>query len=527
MTKYSMEHDLGCGLMGGIFQPCTKWSRKSALPALPVKGVDKVLKEPATVKSKKPSINGSGRRRNSSVDSVPMKQARMSDLLQPRNLVSSFHMKKDGGTSLYPARSSASSSSASTQMRLSQDLTCDTKLQKQKPNNTKALIPATASPMGNIIRKPSVVLKQFRGLDSEALKMMGNEAYNQGRFEEALTLYERAICLDPKKATYYCNKSAALLRLGHAIEAVVECKEAIQLDPTYCRAHHRLATIYLRLGEVKEAMDHYKYAGNHADPDDIAKARSLDHCLKRCAEAQKSKEWNTLLKETQCAITSGVDSAPVVYALQTEAFLKLHRHQEAYTSHSKGPNFAVESCINFFGMAVSAYLLMIKALVYIVSGRLDDAVSAAQLAARLDPHNKEITLVVKQTRAVSSARLSGNLLFKASKFSEASVVYSKGLENDPYNSVLLCNRVACRTKLGQFEKAIEDCTVALKVQPSYSKARLRRADCNGKLGRWEVAIQDYEILIRETPRDDEVGRALFEARVHLNKRLAREFKASV
>ena len=60
-----------------------------------------------------------------------------------------------------------------------------------------------------------------------------------------------------------------------------------------------------------------------------------------------------------------------VYALETEALLKLHRHQEAYTAYAKGPNFAIESCINFFGLAVSAYLLMIRALVYMVSGRLE------------------------------------------------------------------------------------------------------------------------------------------------------------
>lgn len=89
--------------------------------------------------------------------------------------------------------------------------------------------------------------------------------------------------------------------------------------------------------------------------------------------------------------------------------------------------------------------------------------------------------MVKRARAVKSARLSGNLLFKASKFSEAFVRYNEGLENDPYNAVLLCNRAACRSKLGQYEKAVEDCTTALNVRPSYSKARLRRADCNAKV----------------------------------------------
>lgn len=107
--------------------------------------------------------------------------------------------------------------------------------------------------------------------------------------------------------------------------------------------------------------------------------------------------------------------------------------------------------------------------------------TSSKQAAKLDPSNCEVNAVVRRARAATSARTSGNLLFKASKFMEACAVYNEGLENDPYNSVLLCNRAACRSKLGQFEKAIEDCNVALTVHPSYSKARLRRADCNAKV----------------------------------------------
>lgn len=110
---------------------------------------------------------------------------------------------------------------------------------------------------------------------------------------------------------------------------------------------------------------------------------------------------------------------------------------------------------------------------------------AAQQAARLDQSNKEVGVVVSKCRAVALARANGNKLFKASKFGEASAAYGGGLQHDPKNSVLLCNRAACRSKLGHWEKAIEDCTSALTVRPSYSKARLRRADCNAKVGREE------------------------------------------
>lgn len=59
-----------------------------------------------------------------------------------------------------------------------------------------------------------------------------------------------------------------------------------------------------------------------------------------------------------------------MFALQAEALLKLLRHEEAYTTYQKGPNFSIDLCINFFGMAYSAYLLMIGSHVYLAAGRL-------------------------------------------------------------------------------------------------------------------------------------------------------------
>lgn len=177
-----------------------------------------------------------------------------------------------------------------------------------------------------------------------------------------------------------------------------------------------------------------------------------------------------------------------------------------------------------FGETKTTFLYLIKAQIYLATGRFEEAITAAQKAAQLSPNDKEARSMVIRTRSVAVARSKGNKLFKESKLLEACSIYSEGLEYDPYNSVLLCNRAACRSKLGQFEKALEDCTLALVLQPTYSKARLRRAHCNAKMERWEASIQDYEVLIREKPGDEEVGRALFEAKVQRKKQRGEDVK---
>ncbi|KAF9687304.1 hypothetical protein SADUNF_Sadunf02G0079600 [Salix dunnii] len=384
------------------------------------------------------------------------------------------------------------------------------------------------SVMGNIVRQPGGEFGQGQGLktsmDPEVLKNKGNERYKQGRYEEALVLYDRAISLDTNKATYRSNRSAALIGLGRLAEAVAECEEAIRLDHSYQRAHYRLATIYFRLGETEKSLYHYKQSGTNTDSKEVAQAQTLQKHLNMCTEARKLKEWNRLLNETECSISSGADSDPQVYAMQAEALLRLHRHQEAYTAYQKGPGFSADLCTKLFGPTIAPYILMIGAQVYMSVGRFEEALATAQQAARLDPSNGEVNDTVKSVRAVASARLSGNSLFKASKFTEACIAYSEGLEYDSYNSILLGNRAACRSKLGQFEKAVEDCTAALAVRPNHSKARLRRAHCNAELGRWESSIQDFEMLIRESPADEEVGRALFDAQVQLKKQRGEDTK---
>lgn len=84
--------------------------------------------------------------------------------------------------------------------------------------------------------------------DPEELKKKGNGEYMASNCVDTVGYYERAISIDPSKPAYWSNNAAAFMAMGRLVEAIADCREAIRVDPSFGRAHHRLGTLYLWLG---------------------------------------------------------------------------------------------------------------------------------------------------------------------------------------------------------------------------------------------------------------------------------------
>ncbi|KAL5082294.1 hypothetical protein RYX36_010715 [Vicia faba] len=388
------------------------------------------------------------------------------------------------------------------------------------PNRTDVLGSGTVNyGHGSIVRGASSVKSAMRCSDPEEVKRAGNEMYRNGKFAEALVLYDRAVALSPGNAVCRSNRAAALMEMGRLSEAAMDCEEAVKLDPAYARAHKRLASLYLRFGQVENAQRHLRVvAGVQDDRSEENNLLLLEQHLKQCADARKNGDWKRVIGKVDDAVAAGADFCPQLVACKAEAHMKLRQFEDAKSCLSK-----IEGCppacsqAKFFGMVGETFVHFVTAQVEMALGRFENAVSAAEKASVSGNSNVEVTKIVNVVRMVARARSRGNDLFRSSKFSEACKAYGEGLLYDNSNYVLYCNRAICWHKLGKWENSVQDCNQALNICPNYTKALLRRAASNAKLERWDEVVRDYRILKQELPNDNEVAENLGQALVALEK----------
>ncbi|KAI8050468.1 hypothetical protein BDF22DRAFT_634965 [Syncephalis plumigaleata] len=101
----------------------------------------------------------------------------------------------------------------------------------------------------------------------------------------------------------------------------------------------------------------------------------------------------------------------------------------------------------------------------------------------------------------------GNTCFGQGEFKEAAAKYNEAIREcppgylEPLMAVFWANLAACELKMEQPADAVRSCDNALKMDPTYAKARLRRAQANervGSFGALKQAQEDYEQLEKES-----------------------------
>lgn len=97
-------------------------------------------------------------------------------------------------------------------------------------------------------------MSREKSKQAEVLKEQGNACFRQGKYEEAIEYYQKAISVHGPRPTYYINIAAACLELELYLQAEEACDSALEYDPRsikarYCRgiAHRNMFAFKLAI----------------------------------------------------------------------------------------------------------------------------------------------------------------------------------------------------------------------------------------------------------------------------------------
>jgi len=97
--------------------------------------------------------------------------------------------------------------------------------------------------------------------DPAAHYLMGSANFGLGRYQEALTAYEKAAALNPKAAEspdLQYELGMTYLNLKRYPQAVVAFNKVVRADPNHPRGHYGLVGAYLGQGKQEEATKAYR-----------------------------------------------------------------------------------------------------------------------------------------------------------------------------------------------------------------------------------------------------------------------------
>jgi tetratricopeptide (TPR) repeat protein len=234
---------------------------------------------------------------------------------------------------------------------------------------------------------------------------LGTALQRQGRYEDALKAFDKAIQIKPDLAASWTNLASVLIDLERPDEALLSFAHALKLDPRHFEAAHNSARLLQRLERLDEALKFF----------DLCKRHQPDHAAALQGRAQVLR----LLKRFEEAL------------------------QDSRRSHALDPGSA--SICNNTGDILEKF-----------PGRQHEALQWFDRALALQP---DYFLALKNKAWV---------LTQLRRFEQAIAIYRRLLELDPGNAEMAMSLGQLQLLLGDFEPGWAG-HLAQRKMPHYSE----------------------------------------------------------
>lgn len=346
-------------------------------------------------------------------------------------------------------------------------------------------------------------------------KEKGNKAFNEKKWDEAISLFTEAIKLDGTDHVFYSNRSGAYVSAGKFAEALHDSESCIQLKPDWAKGYSRKATAHYCLREYKEAIVACK-KGLELEPGNAALKKSLEDTEKAQELAHQAELNQTRNIYQQLAqIFSGDVLSRVRLFPETRAFADDLEFIEKVNEIQKNPaslqkHFTDERIIKFLSLALQHESPQTPAQGQEFPTKEEPKTHKTEKK----PEKKEEPHAEKKSdkRECDEWKEKGNLAYKQKNFEEAINCYTKAFELDKINMVYLTNRAAVYFEMGKFDECIKDCEEALEIGKTNrapyelsAKAWQRIGNARAKQERYEDAIKAYNDALVYHRNPDTLG----------------------
>lgn len=339
-----------------------------------------------------------------------------------------------------------------------------------------------------------------------------------------------AVEADPSNATYFSNRAAAYISANRYNQALGDVLQANRLDANNEKILHRLARVYTSLGRPQDALDTYaKIKGaSAADTAAATKAVSSMEIAERTINDPDGNGnmalWN--IDQAKQTLGYGTPMPRKWQLLRARAYLKIATPNALGEVQGISQALMRENSMDAEALALAGRAFYLKDDKGVGKSDYQRAEECFRQALNSDPDLSDARTWLRTMKKLERARNDANDVFKRGKYADAVSMYTEALTIDPANKVtnakLLGNRATANMKLKNYEDARADCDQALKLDPTYTKAKKTRAKAVGEAGDWEQAVKDLKQLVEET-QEPELQRELRNAELELKKSKRKDY----
>ncbi|KAL5008875.1 hypothetical protein ScPMuIL_014456 [Solemya velum] len=296
------------------------------------------------------------------------------------------------------------------------------------------------------------------------LKLKGNSALGDGKFDEAVNCYTEAIKLDSDNHVLYSNRSAALVKAGKYLEALGDADKTISLKSDWGKGYSRKGAALCYLCRYDEAAAAYE-EGLQIEPGNKQLSEGLAEAKSRLTGPGRSQP--VMNPFAMPDVMTKLENNP-----KTREFLKQPDYRMMIELLRQSPN----NLQNLSDPRIMTTLGVLLGLKLDEEDMETDPPSEGaskpppQPKTNSTPNSKQSSEAKKPEMNLSNSekqalecKEKGNAAYRKKEFEEALSHYQSAIDLDPTNLTFRTNKAAVYFEQGAYDQCIAECEEAVDV----------------------------------------------------------------